>query len=101
MTQAIITKYFRPTNSRGSRIKAMTSSRGPYVTLPWDYELGQDANYAKAAWELASQLGWLGQWHGAYLDAGSRVYVRALADGHEFTAHERRPQCRTVAARCP
>lgn len=96
--QAIITKYLGPTNYRGSRIKAMASSRGPYVVLPWDSALSQVDNHDFAAQELAAQLDWLGMWSGADLDADSRVYVRAGAP-FAFFADKPRPQCRTVATR--
>lgn len=103
--QAILTKYLGPTNYRGARIKAMASSRGPYVVLPWDYGLGQTGNHDAAAAELASQLGWLGSYHGADMDADSRVYVRTttLYSIHPlpgaFPVTATRPQCRTVATR--
>lgn len=96
--QAILTKYLGPTNYRGSRIKAMASSRGPYVVLPWDYGLDQTGNHDAAAAELAAQLDWLGNWQGGDMDADSRVYVRSVIFDH-FDIYEKRPQCRTVATR--
>lgn len=101
--QAILTKYLGPTNYRGARIKAMASSRGPYVVMPWDYGLDQAGNHTVAAHELASQLGWLGDWHGDDLDADSRVYLRTsiletgVLRASAFTAAMTAPQCRTVA----
>lgn len=62
MRQAIITKYFGPTNSRGARIKA-TCQAGS-ITVPWDFSLGVDANHDAAAEALATKLDWKGLWIG-------------------------------------
>lgn len=56
MRQAIRTKFFGPTNSKGSRIQAKCAAKTIYVN--WDYSMNQDDNHAKAAKILADQLGW-------------------------------------------
>lgn len=56
MRQAIVTKYFGPTNTRGSRIKA-TAQAGS-VVVPWDHSLGIDENHDRAANALLKKLGW-------------------------------------------
>jgi hypothetical protein len=48
--QAITTKYFGPTNARGSRIKA-TAERGS-ITVPYDHSLTNQANHVAAAQAL-------------------------------------------------
>ena len=58
--QAIITKYFGPTNTRGSRVKA-TCEAGS-ITVAWDYALGIEDNHKAAARALISRLGWEGNW---------------------------------------
>jgi len=54
--QAIVTKFFGPTNSRGSRVKAKCQAGS--VTLSWDHALNLDGNHDAAAQALASKLGW-------------------------------------------
>lgn len=58
----IITKFFSPTNSRGSRIKA-TCQCGS-ITVPWDYALDVDVNHANAMKALINKfnLNWGNEW---------------------------------------
>jgi len=58
--QAITTKYFGPTNTRGSRVKA--SCEAGSLTVSWDYALGIEDNHKAAAAALIRQLGWEGNW---------------------------------------
>lgn len=60
MRQSITTKYIGPTNARGSRVKA-TSSSGLSVTLMWDHALDVNGNHASAARALCRKLGWSGR----------------------------------------
>jgi hypothetical protein len=55
--QAIITKYFGPTNTRGSRVKA-TAAAGS-VSLPYDSALNSDENHRAVAEALCKKLGWV------------------------------------------
>lgn len=55
--QAIVTKYFGPTSNRGSRVKATADAGSAVVT--WDYELGAYENHERAAFALASSMGWV------------------------------------------
>jgi len=73
MAQAIVTKYFGPTNSKGSRVKA-TCDAGS-VTVGWDYALGDSGNYDAAAIKLAKKFGWTGSMLRGTLPSGDRVYV--------------------------
>lgn len=78
--QAIVTKFFGPTNTRGSRIKA-TAQAGS-VTVSYDYALNSDENHAAAAQALAEKFGWFGAWHeGGAPDGRGNVYVWAPGNG--------------------
>lgn len=72
--QAVRTKYYGPTNSRGSRIKAEAQAGARW--MEWDDALNHDENHQRAACAYANALGWLrdGKF---YLASG------ALADGTE------------------
>lgn len=54
--QAIKTKYFGPTNSKGSRIQASCEVRKIYV--PYNHALDSDRNHRAACEELLRVLGW-------------------------------------------
>ena len=56
MTQAITTKYFGPTNTRGSRVKAQAQAGS--VTIHWDYALNSDDNHKAAAKALMAKFEW-------------------------------------------
>jgi hypothetical protein len=75
--QAIITKYFGPTNSRGSRIKA-TAAAGS-VTISYPYELSGQACHRAAAEALVQKMGWndahYGGLLGGQLPSGEYVFV--------------------------
>ena len=81
MRQYISTKYVCPTNTRGSRVKA-TSSSGLSVTLQWADELDTDANHIAAAKVLAAKLGWRGQWA---VGADNKGSVFVFVDHDAFT----------------
>lgn len=55
--QAIGTKYFGPTNHRGSRIKATTAS-GLYVYSEYDSGRSIEENHFQAALKLIRKLEW-------------------------------------------
>jgi hypothetical protein len=63
--QAIITKYFGPTNTRGSRIKAQCAAGS--VTIGYPYELSGMDCHAKAAKALVNKLGWTDAHYGGLL----------------------------------
>lgn len=71
--QAIITKYFGPTNSRGSRIKA-TCSAGS-VTIDYPHELSGMDCHAKAAYALLAKLQWGYKLMGGQLPSGDYAFV--------------------------
>ncbi len=54
--QAIITKYYGPSNTKGSRIKAKCSSGS--ITVGYPYHLSGDAVHRFAAVALCDKMGW-------------------------------------------
>jgi hypothetical protein len=72
--QSIETKYLRPTNNRGARVKA-TASGGASVTISYGHEKDDDMEHVKALTELVNKLGWHGEWHGGAVKGGARVWV--------------------------
>jgi hypothetical protein len=77
--QAIVTKYLRPSNVKGSRIKAACQAGS--ITLHWDDALNSDQNHCGAAKALATKLGWFGHWVAGGLPDGSTAWVEnSLAD---------------------
>ena len=69
----IRTKYLGPTNSRGSRFKA-TSSSGESATVSDDYSLNSDKNHLRAALALCKKLNWKGCLQ-QYADNNGYVFV--------------------------
>jgi hypothetical protein len=70
----IRTKFLKPTDHKGERIKA---SIGPdAVTLPYDYALSGSGNHKAAAHALASKLGLEGRW--------ARYTDHAAGDGYVY-----------------
>jgi len=81
--QAIETKYYGPTNYRGSRIRVRCQARTIFVS--WDHALGVEDNHDAAAKTLAEKLAWCGTWFsGALTDGSGNVYVRAANDNAAF-----------------
>lgn len=58
--KAIITKYFGPTNTRGSRIKATDGDRCS-ITIPYPHELDSEEAHRKAAEALRDKMKWKGE----------------------------------------
>ncbi len=81
MAIVITTKYIGPTNSRGSRVKAVTGDNNPStgkpatLTISWDCSLNSADNHKAAAKALAERLTWDGEWHSGETDTGY-VFVR-------------------------
>ncbi len=78
--QTIMTKYLGPTDTKGPRVKAMTSSghRGSTYTVEWDDSLDVEDNHAYVAQQLLDKLGWLGTWRMGGLTSGF-VFVNTEA----------------------
>lgn len=88
--QSILTKYIAPSNTRGSRIKAVQSGWSDKrecvsVTIPYPYECNQDQAHARAAQLLAEKLNWHGRYVAASLGAWSDyAYCFAFDDETAF-----------------
>ena len=57
MRQAIVTKYFGPTNTKGSRIKVKAYAGSKFYE--WDHSVGIELNHLRAATKFADKMGWL------------------------------------------
>lgn len=56
----IETKFYGPTNTRGSKIIASTCN-GHRLSISYPYELSGEACHRKAAQALADKMGWAGR----------------------------------------
>lgn len=66
--QAIITKFYGPTNSKGARIKAECAAGKVFVPYSYEYNT-QDAHW-QAAKALIVKMGWQ-EWDGKWVCGGS------------------------------
>ena len=83
MTQAIVTRFIGPTNTRGARIKA--TAWGGSVTVPFYYELGVQGAHDAAAEALVRKMGWQGAWvSGGSPDERGFCYVNARNEPPAF-----------------
>jgi hypothetical protein len=74
--QAIETKYYGPTNHRGSRIKAYAQCGKVWVH--YDHGLSTQENHASAAMAFLRQWEWEGSWvQGANAANTGYVFVQA------------------------
>lgn len=71
--QAIRVKYLPCTTHKGARYKAICAAKS--ITRSRAYNLNGDDDAARVARELATMLGWPGNWHGGQLDNGEYVFV--------------------------
>jgi uncharacterized protein (AIM24 family) len=97
--QSIYTRYFGPTNTRGSRIRAAAAggARGT-VTVPYDHGLDSDGNHDVAAKKLAHKLGWHGKMHRGSSPDG-RGYVYVFEGGGSIQADPRRRRAARTSRR--
>lgn len=85
MTQAIVTKFHGPTNTRGSRISAKAFCGKVFVS--YDYALSVQENHAAAARALVAKVGWHGRWiAGAHPDTSGYVFVGMHNPDTDFSA---------------
>lgn len=91
--QAIVTKYFAPTNHKGARIKAMSSAGS--VTIGYEHGLTPDGNHTLAAHALARKFNWAGRYIGGGMPGGNgNCYVCAdngysrFSETDDVQAHE-------------
>lgn len=79
--QAIVTKYFGPSNRRGSRVKATCS--GGSLFFGYEPAMNVANNHKAACAALVAKMGWVeaegeyfrGTWHDAGLPNGDMVHV--------------------------
>jgi len=83
MSQAIVTKFLSPTNTKGTRIKA-TCAAGS-LTLNWEYEESSEENHRLAAQKLRDRLGWSGSLISGCLPDGN--YCHCLCSTVEAAQH--------------
>ena len=76
--QAIVTRYFGPTDHRDARIKASASAKSIWV--PWDHAFNVEVNHALACSVLVNKLGWDGKWHQGSLPDNMGGYVFVMED---------------------
>lgn len=92
MSQAITTVYLPPTNTKGSRIKAICDART--IIRAYGYEVSAERDHARVAMELAKLMNWTGVYVAgvACLTKGSRGYVYTripdLYLGDAFVPHD-------------
>lgn len=89
MRAAITTHFHGPTNSRGSRVKAIGKKRESYsdgtsfpelgITDSWDHSHGIEENHCRVAQLCAAKLKWVGVWVGG--GTGDGFAFVNIADG--------------------
>jgi hypothetical protein len=85
--QAIQTKFLRPTNSRGAKVKAFAAAGS--VTISWDHRLNPEQNHRAAAEMFANRMNWTGTWIAGTLPAGDMVFTLVeLSDPPAFQVHD-------------
>jgi hypothetical protein len=79
------TKYLGPTNTRSGRVKVLAGGRT--CTVPWDSDLGVDANHATAVREFIKRFNMSGSFTdlvGASLFDGRYVFISANGPARVF-----------------
>lgn len=85
--QAIITKFYGPTNTKGARIKAECAAGSVFVSYP--YELSTDKAHWQAARALIVKMGW-DKYDGSWVSGGDvagkgYVFVNDAFDCDKFS----------------
>lgn len=68
--QTITTKYLGPTDTQGTRIKAVHTGAATSITVPYNYALSNGGNHKEAAAALAKKLEWNGEYIGGHTKDG-------------------------------
>jgi hypothetical protein len=76
--KAIQTRYYGPTNTRGSRIKAWAEGVGS-VSIPYPHELSGEDVHRAAADKLAAKYGWKNKLVGGGLPNGDYAFCMVPA----------------------
>lgn len=66
--QAIVTKYFGPTNTKPGRIKA--SCEAGSITVSYSHDFDTEGCHRQAAEALVEKLGWTGDAYGKLICGG-------------------------------
>ena len=81
--QAIMVKFLSPTNTKGSRIKAIC--QGGSVTLSRNNDIDNDGDQAmRAAYALCDKLGWGGELAGGCVKGGEWAFVFTNYGKHSY-----------------
>jgi hypothetical protein len=75
MFQAIQTRYWGPTNTKGAKIRARADAGR--LDVPYDHALDAQQNHRAAAEAFAKARGWQGKLIGGALHDGSYAFVFA------------------------
>lgn len=75
--QSIETKYFGPTNTRGSRVQVRTESCKKVIS--WDHSLDSKENHVQAAIQAAKEWQWI--------KPGDKVVYGGKADGTGYNVN--------------
>jgi hypothetical protein len=76
MSQAIVTTFHGPTDTKGARYSARCEAGR--VTVPIDHALSSEDNHFAVAAKLIQKLGWdTASWYGGSLPDGRHVFVQA------------------------
>ena len=78
--KAIETRYYGPTNTRGSRIRAFDLD-GNSVSIPYPYDLSGEGCHAAAAKALCKKMNWHGKLASGALERG---YVFVWCIGGDY-----------------
>lgn len=90
---AIITRFIGPSDTRGSRISAATTTNKPSTgkperrVVPYDHALSIYANHKRAAVACAIYAGLAGEWHAGSTENGY-VFVRINTGGVFRTVYD-------------
>jgi len=68
--QTITTKYLGPTDTQGTRIKAVHTGAATSITVPYNYALSNEGNHKEAAATLTKKLEWNGEYIGGHTKDG-------------------------------
>lgn len=89
--QTILTKYFGPTDHRGTRIRAKASYAKTTYWHDWDYSKNAEENYREAARQLLIKLNWesvAGSWVMGSLTGGDYIFVNTSDQFYSINFNE-------------
>lgn len=96
--KAITTRYYGPTNSRGSHVLAVEPD-GQKLYTSWEHGLDSEANHREAAQALCDKLGWTGEFLSGWAGGNEYAHVfltwgtRPVPDHHDGGCTEDHISC--------